>query len=300
MTFILGDFSWYDPLSGLDSMKDRGLTFYAHHGYLRQLRYLEAIWKRLTADYRNVGLYLEFTEKMTSHSVGYTFSKEEMSEYQRRLDSILLLDLDYDSFIIHAKILMDKVSELTVLLLRNQQNQPPKTFSQQRKFFLRPENATYPPNQKYAEIVTKADWFELCLKTARDMMVVHSIPNFGGMMFSPREGKLRPLRSRTGWSNLLDVKSGELTMLKTKYETRYPELKKIDNYWLIADFFMNNDIELEKPDMFVISKTIRETGCYLPDLNYLATHVMAFLGQTAMAFGLDARLGEARTTKTFS
>jgi hypothetical protein len=281
MAFTLGDISWNDPLSRLNT---GGVT---SHPYRRQLEYLKAIWNRLTDDYRNVSQNWEWQQELLKQSGGHEFSKEEMFEYQKWLDSVVLLDLDYDSFVIHSKILMDKISMFTALLLRNRQNPPPSTFSKQRKFFFAPENVPYQPNESYAAVVRRADWFELCLKTTRDVMVVHSIPNIGGgVMLSPREGKLRPLRNRWGWSKSLDVNAGELRSLKEKYASKYPELAKLDNYWLIADFFTNTDLELEKTDVAEIARIVRATGGYMPDLNYLADHVMGFLRQTAMAFGM--------------
>lgn len=286
-TFDLGDFRWFDPLRGVDARGDRDVLFYPYMAYSRQLQYLQAIWNRLRSDYSSYAQFYDFQTRAFEHRVGYSLSTEEQLEYQRGLETILMLDLDHDSFIIHAKILMDKIGELTALLLRKHPNPPPKSFHRQRQFFLRCENAKYPPNQEYAELVRNTDWFEICLSSARDVMVVHSIPNIGGMYFSSREGKITPLRYRWEWNPTIEAKSRELASLKEKYASKYAELKTIDNYWLLVDFFVNHDLELEKPDVYKISSIIRTTGGYLPDLNILATRVIGFLEKTASAFGLS-------------
>lgn len=255
--------------------------------YSRQLEYLQIIWGRLRSDYRSYTQFYDFQTKFFEHRVGYELSTKEQLEFQRGLETTLILNLDHDSFIIHAKILMDKIGELTSILLRNQGNRPPKSFHDQRVFFQRPENANYPPNQEYAELVRNADWFEICLGPVRDVMVVHSIPNVGGMLFSAREGKITPLRYPWGWNPMMETKSNELASLKEKYASKYPELKGIVNYWLLVDFFVNHDLELEKQDVYKISSIIRATGGYLPDLNILATRVIKFLEKTASAFDLS-------------
>jgi hypothetical protein len=65
--------------------------------------------------------------------------------------------------------------------------------------------------------------------------------------------------------------------IKKKYETDYPELKKISNLWEVLDYILSNNVKLSKQDISEVTRIIDSTGARLPDLRILANNITKFL-----------------------
>jgi hypothetical protein len=83
--------------------------------------------------------------------------------------------LDYESFIIFSRILMDKLAKVAQCVINAGQNSiPTESFTYHKKFFLKNENIPFTLNEKYAKTIREeTEWYELGLAAIRDKVVAH-------------------------------------------------------------------------------------------------------------------------------
>ena len=222
------------------------------------------------------------------YPAGFTFPPDQNARYELGIRTELFLSLDWDSFIIHASILMDRLGQLAITLLSDQ-NVASRSFSDQKKWFRRPENNPYPRNEKYAYLVReKTDWYSAKLKPARDGMVLHAYRSPGGMLMSPTRRRIRVLRQRYVTEFNMKKKHAQLISLKQKYEYDSPEMQSTSDFWELADFFMTHDVRLDASDVEMISEIISTVGGFLPEVDTLVKQIFNFLEEFRDAFTVSS------------
>lgn len=153
------------------------MLYSRYDDYLIHLQYLEIVWRRLIADYN---IFYEcivtddrFHKKLQilqsgkpDHPLLYHLTERELHEQKKYDTAYKTLKLDYDSFVIFARILMDKVAKLVMCLLnfsssKHKKPNPEEDFSQHKAFFLRPENCPFTPNEQYAKMIREqTTWYD--------------------------------------------------------------------------------------------------------------------------------------------
>ena len=92
---------------------------------------------------------------------------------RKRKDSAPYWGLDFDNFLIHGRILLDRAIRLARPLFGRSDAPSLYSFRKHRDFFLKPENIPYPVHEEYAKYVREqTGWFPR-LKLARDKYIVH-------------------------------------------------------------------------------------------------------------------------------
>jgi len=236
--------------------------------------FLSAIWQRLTIDYALYNDYISIaTKRMEDSEKGPFFTNEDDSILLRRMQETTYLRIDYYDFLIYSRILMDKLAYLARLF---HESKLPSSFHKQKDFLVRLENVPFKPDEEYADHVRKkTDWFDRSLKLPRDKLIVHGLPFMEGIKSSSR-GNITLLR--LGWGRDLQKSWQTLKKLKSKYECKYPELKKInDNIFEITKFLIDRpEIVFEPDDRTVFSECLGVAGSELPDIGLLADQIIAF------------------------
>ncbi len=238
-------------------------------------KYLKAIWRRIIADFDLYTSYLSIMEKYMKKGEGKVeLEPQDDLVLDSLLQNMVYLKLDYETFFIYAKILMDKLAYLTSFFFGGPSD---RSFSKHRDFFLRTENIPFSLDEEYAShIRDKTDWFERSLKLPRDKIIEHSLP-FIGAIKSSRNGTIT--LPKLGLGRDLQKVGEDLKTLKKKYEDKYPGLKGIsDNIFEITKFLLDRpDIVLETKDRKIFSECVRIAGSELPDISSIADNIIAFV-----------------------
>ena len=241
----------------------------SHYGYL------EAIWKRLEADYDDYGCYLSMMEKYRGKGENEDLTPISRSFFEEQIRKTTYLHLDYESFFIFSNILLNKVAYFVQLFFKNANL--PNSFSKQQKFFQKTENIPFGLDEQYAKHVRESRWIQISLKGARDKLLEHGLTYVRGIKFSPKTQKITlPL---LGWGRDLQKATSELMKLKSKYEKKYPQFKKIDNnIYEITKFLLDNpEISLDPVDQKTFFECLKKTGSELPDISSLGNNIVAFM-----------------------
>lgn len=159
----LGEFTWSNPLKKLYEEKKNLAcsSFYnIYLDYHEYLFFLPIIWNRLREDYSNFNKYSNVQDKIIEKAMSlpegslYHLSSEEQQEsaYMKNWESKLMLD--YESFIIFSRILMDKIAKLAQCVINPGRNSiPTGSFTDHKAFFLESRNIPFVPNEKYAKLI---------------------------------------------------------------------------------------------------------------------------------------------------
>jgi len=283
----LKNFQWSNPLIllGNKCTEKRGNkytnAFLAHDSYIR---YILAIWFRYVLELEQYMNYRKQWNDSRNRSPGiYEMSPEDWELYHHQNVLMTQLQLDYESFIIFARILMDKSVAIAKLLLDDNRI-PIKSFNDHKDFFLRPSNIPYHLNDEYGRLVREqTDWFDNCLKPTRDKVMVHSNVPWTGTHESS-EGGIQFMRTNILSGQSLELEHERMINLKHRYRPIYPELDKIDTLWEIIEFFMNHNVKLEPEDAGKLYQTIEKTGANLPSLKFIASNILDFQKSFAEIF----------------
>ena len=240
----------------------------------RHYRYLKAIWRRLESDYDNYGQYLSLMKKYMGNGETNDLAPLDPSFFEEQLEKTISLKMDYESFFIFTNILLNKIAYTVQLFF----SKVPNSFSKQKRFFKKPENIPFRPDEDYAKYMReKTRWIEISLKGTRDKLLEHGLTYVSGIKFSFKNQKITlPL---LGWGRDLQKATSKLLNLKYKYEERYPQFKKIDNnIYEITNFLLNNSsISLDPDDQKTFFECLTQTGSELPDISSIADNIINYV-----------------------
>jgi hypothetical protein len=287
----LEGFRWSNPLKKLQKEKENSAcpAFYnIYLDYEDYLVFLAIIWDRLREDYRKFNEYSDFHDKISEKAKSlpewslYRLSPDEVQESFNLNHWESKLMLDYESFIIFSRILMDKLAKVAQCVINAGQNSiPTESFTHHKKFFLKSENIPFTLNEKYAKIIREeTEWYDLSLAAIRDKIVAHGNARMRSIPYYLRELRnIRPYTRPTKMVRLISFteENDKIIEIKKKYEPGYPDLKNIFNLWEVLDYFLCNNVKLSKQDKSDVIQIISSTGARLPDLHVLANNIQKFL-----------------------
>jgi hypothetical protein len=96
------------------------------------------------------------------------------------------LRLDYESFVIFATVLMNKLGRIAQLVIGRNNIPSHISFSDHKKYFLQAADIPYSPKDDYAKLLReKTDSFDNFLKASRDKIMIHSDLPWNGTRRSP-------------------------------------------------------------------------------------------------------------------
>lgn len=153
----------------------------AYNRFRAKLNHLSLIWKRLEDETITNESYINLIVKRAKEgaSIG-------VDEIHRLSINSQFLSLDLEDFVIHARILMDRVAVLVAYLIEGPaRSLQHASFHKHRRFFLDPKNIPYNPDEEYARYIwEQTGWFEIMLRDARDILIVHDNSLHGAGLLS--------------------------------------------------------------------------------------------------------------------
>jgi len=282
---------WGDPIIEAYQMSknrigpDRRNEFEAAYSrYAHKLMHVSFIWDRLRADTDAHERYLELVFARDKWTVAgrVHFSSQELIAKKELEEASKPLSLDYEDFLIHSRILMDRVIFLTQFFLpRTEKRASPTSFTEHRKFFQNAQNIPFQDDEKYAKYICEnTQWYETLLRPYRDDFVVHdtsfrSMGLLSGPTKSPRLIRVRGQemeihRPQRVWSSLM--------ALRDKYLKKIPGLDNVTvNIYELIDFLDSHASMIESADLKTLAEVRKSAGAKLPDLLELANHIRQFL-----------------------
>jgi hypothetical protein len=283
------NFTWKDPISkSINSRSDLGCEalYNIYLDYLDYFNFLGIIQERLREDQKS---YQSFSERHHSllDRIGiqyegreYRLSSIEQQELQEMDYWETKLMLDSECFFMFARILMDKLAKLAVCLInRTDISIPTNSFTDHKKWLQKTENIPFKPNEEYARIVRdQSNWYDIAVSGIRDKTIVHGNARMRITTY-PNQRITKAVRISS-----FNEENDQLILIKKKYETRYPELKKVNNLWEVLRYILTHDIELSKADINAVISIIEKTGAELPDIDIVVNKIAKFLQQFAHAF----------------
>lgn len=182
MLNVLNDRDWSFPITDLDKKVDKYFPQMSAEKFrlalgdvAREWNFLSIIWERLQHEYQDFSVCQQVFQNLEKMKLAH----QEISEYARKLMlSHKLIHLDYEDFLIHAEILLDRVTFLTTFfekkLVKNTGRHPKtKSFKAFRKWFLDSANASAISDTELAKYLSNnTGWFKK-LEKSRDDLIVH-------------------------------------------------------------------------------------------------------------------------------
>jgi hypothetical protein len=266
--------------------KDSNRFLNAVSGYDTYFEYLLVIWTRFLQEFAQYDSCRRALDKFTPKSSGvHIWSARERRLHELELILLKQLRLDYESFVIFATVLMNKLARIAQLLIGRNTIPSHNSFSDHKKYFLKAANIPYSPKEDYAKLVREGtDWFDNFLKASRDKIMIHSDLPWTGIRRSPIRG-IQFARDSTLSGVSLRDETEFMISLKQKYIEKYPELRQVaDVLYEIIEFFMNHNIRLEDKDMAEFYTVLHKTGSTLPSLHHLASCIHNFIKEFSEAF----------------
>jgi hypothetical protein len=231
-------------------------------------------------------IYRRLQNQVWNRKGKHTLSSNQQRIFQDNKASNLVLRIDYESFLIFACILMDKIPRLAASLLHR--NIPTLSFRHHKAFFLKPNNKPYAPNEKYAKLIREeTEWFDISLVLARDKLVTHgSTYDIQITRRRRKEGIILTLdKVKSSGNEDFTKEKEDVIKIKQTYQEQYHELKDVeDNLWEIMYFLMNHDISMDKNDKAIFIDVVHKTGGPLPTPTYIYQKLISFLENFYRAF----------------
>lgn len=255
--------------------------FYLHIYCKYLINALKIIRKRYNENYLKL-LELnhelgEITNK-TGEKNPYAFNRPE----DRALhdDFLRLQDqfrLDHESYIIYARILMDKIAWIAYLIIKDN-NFPPHSLNDQKKW-LSKHNISGNYDRSYGDLVrNRTGWFTLNLRGDRDEFIIHGSPRVPSFSIS-RERGIRINLTDKIFGSMQQSDSDALIAIKTKHAKRNLDLKDISNVWEILRFILNHDLELDNKEINNIIQIKKRIGTILTDVEFIERKLSEFIGE---------------------
>ncbi len=199
------------------------------------------------------------------------FTDKELKTYDRYQDILEEIDLDYHNFLLHSKILVDRLCYLTRFLLPD--FGLPERFSQHRDRILKGFEGQ-PSSSTYIRYVREnTGWFSLLLKPARDKLVVHARPfpsGFGGMLVN--KGQVQILRINV---DSTDVAKHFRAINEIK--SNYPESERLQeetNIHEIIEILLN--MPLRVSDEKRVLDIVEKLGARFPPLGSICAGIIGY------------------------
>lgn len=273
--FVLGDFPIkVDPLLQIFHQKREDADFFSQYmDHNQYFDYLHIIWDRMKSDLKLCGSSHKSVMEHGEHT------SEKINEY---MYAQKLLQLDTESFIMFARILMDKVGKIIASLIQLPKGTyPGDSFSDHKKFFIKPENFKYNPS--YSQfLIDKTNWYEQHLLLVRDKMIAHSKTLYYAFLVSSRTG-VRNIKMNKGFQISEDDRN-YLLSIKMKYEKKNPAISELPNDPSITlSYLTENHINLDKEDSDRLGVIVARSGGTAYAQN-IAKHLEGFLGNIAFMF----------------
>ncbi|MBA5639462.1 hypothetical protein H3H37_20575 [Duganella sp. LX20W] len=130
--------------------------------------------RRFLTNMSIVTRYMSSAHYARKYRQKYSPSQRAIAEKYREVAPYT--ELEIINCLIHARILLDRVTSLSSHFLQVGNRPSFKSFNDHKKFFKR-LTAPYGDHEPYAERIRNGtDWFEMPLKAVRDDFIVHSAP----------------------------------------------------------------------------------------------------------------------------
>jgi hypothetical protein len=271
---------WSDPFNWLGTVllknKEMSNLAAAYNRFHVELDHLRLIWERLeveTLTYENnINIIMKRAKEGTSANI------DEIIK-QFFLDSRFLY-LDLEDFVIHSRILMDRIGVLVAHLIEG----PARclqhaSFHDHRRFFLDPNNVPYKLDEEYALYIREhTSWFENMLRDARDILIVHDSSLQGTGLLSGPKMAPRRIKSQLNWGSKQQKAYERLLRLRDKYSKTIGEpLCNENNVWELLDLFEKYANALAPDDLKTITEIKRKIGGKLPDVNILSNYILEYI-----------------------
>lgn len=184
---------------------------------MREWNFLSIIWSRLQREYTDFyeseGVLIRLKEMKLSH--------KEISEYTRRfMLSTQLVHLDTECFLIHAKIMLDRVVFLMKEFFKGKivakGSKPKDSFTKFRNWFMNKEHSHLVLDEELANYLkSETEWFDE-LVNVRDHLIVHRKGYYSDVFTEGRVGKAKAkfdnIKNIVDWSDVKEIPDLNLIM----------------------------------------------------------------------------------------
>lgn len=284
---------FYDPLDKLYwdcrfKFTDRPEknNFHSHYTkYKRKLEHLFIILDRIIDSHsKAVEKFKEsqrMIDRLKKRRQGEEVSpiEENKNKSRQHKNAFKELKLDVEDFYIHARILMDYVTHLTVFYFENKPIiKTNYTSFNKHKKWLKNTNPNHIPNDYISYITNKTSWFDKILKVARDKYITHDLHPRTLLIKISKDNKVSLVY---GFLSLTEEQKKKIKKIESKYAEKIIPLKDLSkmNIYDIVDFFNNHpEIESsldEKDQDFIYNIKIK--GGEFPDVDKIMDNILEFL-----------------------
>jgi hypothetical protein len=266
------EFNWRTPLDAMERVKvtDRDAYTAGIANCAQSLDFLDLTLSRLET--ANIEYYTTLDRVAWFNNPDQPqLIPQEFQSFMRRNDlASRQMRLDYENFILHARIAMDKLCYLTIFLLpiRNL----PMSFTKHRKWFF--ENHTIPDRVRpYAAFITKnTQWYGQSLQPVRDYLIVHARPFlYQGVQSNP--GAAIPFKLNIRYVTRINSEP-LLEEIKSHYPN-HTDLQNETNFWEIIR--MLSEIPLIHEDEIALGRVIQKFGTSLPTLETVTNGIISYM-----------------------
>jgi predicted DNA binding CopG/RHH family protein len=287
IAFHLKDFFNEDPLRAIYS-KRREDTYLlnAYLDYKLDLEFLRIAWQRLKQGCKEVGEIDIRIREIPPSSKNY--DNEAASLWLRQIELVNILQHDVRSFIVTARVIMDKLAKIITKLLGRSPGKGQKVSFTRHKEGL----PKYYPDiyHVYLDFLqNRTYWYEQELLLLRDKVLVHGNTFITPWGVSLEKGVIIMKRSElVGVLKEEDYK--DLLDIKRKYEDKYSNLTVTENSSLMLDEFLQQsrrlNIKWDKADLNKITDIVSSFGIMIDEdyLESIAHHLEDFMKEVAFIF----------------
>ncbi len=271
------DLNWTNPFRILHIQYLRHVPIEKRNSYTptvfvacsKEFTKLSAIWSRIELD---CGRALRLQQLIRKFTYNEPISDVEDIAHGLYLEGAWYLDIDYQSFIFQAKILMDRIAYATLPLYNLRGISPHHSFTKHKEFFEKEKKKMEQIDKGYANhIINNTDWYD-DLISARDKFIAHGRPHILATGVSPDE---HPLITRIVVGS--PAKERHL-------HTRKELVAKYMNKMLVSDKGWERKISnlnelarhMNSEDRKQFTDALQETGGELPDAYELARGIIEF------------------------
>lgn len=126
-------------------------------------------------------------------------------------------ELDFCTFLIYSRILLDRIVRLSQRFLTGNELPSFSSFNRHKRFFLARAMRPFGQHEAYAKYIReKTNWFERLVKFPRDQYIVHTSPAIMGIFglgFGPSEMKLVLIRQNPDSNTLNHLQVSALEVI---------------------------------------------------------------------------------------
>lgn len=206
---------------------------------------------------------------------------KEAELYHKTQDLLFQINFDTEDYFIHARILLDRVTQIIGCFIEDLPRKAKRSFAQHRNHLIKKECS----DLNYTTFVREeTKWFDIMLLVHRNDLIVHDeITSRSGSTFSP--GTMHSImRMRPPDEKESNEIMALLTKIRDEHSHDIPEIRNEENLWELLKKLDINAQKLEQNEIKDIFGIHKKVGGELPYVNEINKKIQDFLDFTSSHF----------------